>query len=173
VIPTFWQWLLGAHERGGFNVRTIIDGWLFFHASLALVFLFFLQVSPYEFATKALFPAASILVGMAVAWTSRAATILQDKKFKAKMISKENPIESYVYGYQLSLLIIISCVVFVSIMASGGIKINYIKQNIANNISGFSMYFLLSMSIRECWQVINFSSMLSLLSDRIPNENEK
>lgn len=172
MIPTFWKWLLGPHESGGFNITTVFDGWLFFHASIALILLFLLRVTPYEFAAKALFPAASILVGMAVAWTSRAATILQDKNFKSKMISEKNPIENYVYSYQFSLLIIISCVVFVSIMASGGINFKFINPNLAYNVSGFSMYFLLSMSIRECWQVINFSSMLSLLSDKVHERDE-
>ncbi len=167
MIPTFWEWLLGSHDKGGFNVTNIIDGWLFFHGAAALILVFLLQVGPYEFAANALFPAASILVGMAVASTSRAAAILQDKTFKTKMISEKNPIENYIYGYQLSLLIIISSVVFVSIMASGGIDIVFIDRNISSNISGFLMYFLLSMSIRECWQVINFSSMLSLLNDII------
>jgi hypothetical protein len=129
---------------------------------------FLMPVSPYAFAAKALFPAASILVGMAVAWTSRAAAVLQDEKFRSAVIDNDRPIEAYLYGYQLSLLIIIVMVIFVSITANGGIQIYGFSQRIAEATTAIAMYSLLSISIRECWSVINFSNLLSILHSRVP-----
>ena len=120
MITTFWRWFFWGVPGGRQGWRVLVRWSLLFHASVAALMLALLKAAPIEFAGKALFPAASILVSMAVAWTSRAATILQDSDFRSKIVGEENPIEDYVYGYQLSLLIIIIMVSYISIMASGG-----------------------------------------------------
>jgi len=73
--------------------RLLLTRWLLFDAAISLSLVFGLKVSGFEFAQKALFPAASILVGMAVAWTARAAVIINDGAFRKNFISNENPIE--------------------------------------------------------------------------------
>ena len=92
---------------------------------VAVVMTFSLKIDGFEFAAKTLFPAASILVSMAIAWTARAATVLNDKSFRNKVVSDNNPLEDYLYGYQLSLLILISVIIYVAIMAAGGFKFLY------------------------------------------------
>lgn len=166
MIVNFWKWLLAKNSNGKRGVTPLFDRWIFLHAGIALVFVMFLNIDPFEFAGKALFPAASILVGMAVAWTSRASTILHDAKFREAIISEDNPPESYFYSYQLSLLIMISTVVYISIMAAGGLSFYLFDRKISSLISGFFLYFLLSLSIRECWSIVNFSSLLSILNDK-------
>lgn len=140
------------------------------HALVAVVLLMFIAADPFVFAAKALFPAASILVSMAVAWTSRASTILQDSEFRKNVLQSANPLESYVYGYQLSLFIIIGMVIYVAIMASGGLSIIIFDSNISVKISGFWLYFMLSFAIGQCWEVIDFSNMLSLLHERVKKD---
>lgn len=167
MITTFWSWFFSGvpGSRPGWKllVRMSILG----HVAVAAVMLGLLNSEPFEFAGKALFPAASILVSMAVAWTSRAATILQDVEFRSKLVGESNPIEDYVYGYQLSLLIIISMVVYISVMASGGISLNLPINIPIEELSGFLLYFLLSLSVAQCWQVIDFSNLLTLLHQRV------
>jgi hypothetical protein len=131
-----------------------------------------MPVSPYDFAAKALFPAAAILVGMAVAWTSRAAAVLQDEKFRNAVISEETPLEGYVYGYQLALLVIMIMVVFVTITANGGIRTS-LRADVAIGTTGVTLYALLSLAMRECWGVINFSSLLSILHSKVPRGDER
>jgi hypothetical protein len=137
------------------------------HATVGAVLYLLMPVSPYDFAAKAIFPAASILVGMAVAWTSRAAAVLQDDNFRNQVISGERPIEAYAYGYQLSLLIIMLMVVFVTITANGGIR-TPLTPAVARASTGVTMYALLSLAMRECWMVINFSNLLAILHSKVP-----
>jgi hypothetical protein len=167
VIPTFWNWFIfgAGNTRPGW--RLMLNGWLIWHVAVGTALFLLIPATPYEFAGKALFPAASILVGMAVAWTSRAAAVLQDEKFRSAVISDYLPIEAYLYGYQLSLLIIISMVIFVTITANGGLTLP-IGTNLAQTCTGITMYFLLSMAMRECWTVINFSNLLSILHSKVP-----
>jgi len=154
---------MGVRSRG---ISPLFDRWLILHATISLLLVSFLSIDPFSFAAKALFPAASILVGMAVAWTSRASTILHDAKFREAIISDENPPESYFYSYQLSLLIMISTVVYISIMAAGGFSFYIFCRSYSVYASGFFLYFFLSLSIRECWSIVNFSSLLSILNDK-------
>lgn len=166
MIINFWTWLLTKDQNGKRGIAPLFDRWMLLHAAIAVSFVMFLNIDPFAFAGKALFPAASILVGMAVAWTSRASTILHDAKFREAIISEDNPPESYFYSYQLSLLIMISTVVYISIMAAGGLSFYVINRHLSSTCSGFFLYFLLSLSIRECWSIVNFSSLLSILNDK-------
>lgn len=167
MITTFWRWLWHGAAPGKPGIWLLWNWWLLLHASAALVLTGLIAVTPYEFAGKALFPAASILVGMAVAWTSRASAILQDANFRKAVIDDGAPLEDYLYGYQLSLLIIISMVVYVAVTANGGLRIPALSPDFAQHSTAFIMYFLLSASVRECWSVINFSNLLALLHDRV------
>lgn len=167
MILTFWSWFWKGTPDSHSGLRLLLWSWRIpIHAVIAIALLLFIKTGPFEFASKALFPAASILVSMAVAWTSRAATILQDAEFRKKVIAPQNPIEGYVYGYQLSLLIIITMVVYVSIMAGGGFSIVIISSHFSTMLSGFWLYFLLSLAVGQCWQVIDFSNLLTLLHER-------
>lgn len=142
------------------------------HLLIGTILYALVPVSPYNFAAKALFPAASILVGMAVAWTARAAAILQDARFRDQVISDDNPIEAYVYGYQLSLFIIIVMVVFVTVSANGGLR-TPLPPKFAEASTGIIMYSLLSLALRECWNVINFSNLLAILHSKVPSKKNR
>lgn len=167
MIVTFWSWFWKGTAKSKSGLRLLVNGRLVVHAIIALLLLVCVKSDPFEFAGKALFPAASILVSMAVAWTSRASTILQDNTFREMILSDKNPLEAYVYGYQLALLIIIGMVIYVSIMASGGLSFVLISPSISVRLSGFMLYFLLSLAITQCWQVIDFSNLLTLLHERV------
>ena len=168
---TFWQWFLRGVGGTKSGWRLLMSRWFLVDAAVGMALYSLMPVSPYDFAAKALFPAASILVGMAVAWTSRAAAVLQDENFRKKVITDERPIEAYVYGYQLSLLIIMIMVVFVTVTANGGIRIP-MPLDVARASTGIAMYTLLSMAMRECWTVINFSNLLAILHSKVPSKTK-
>lgn len=163
MIPEFWPWFFKRTGRRT-GLRALVSKWLILDAAVAATMTFFLQIDGFRFAEKALFPAASILVGMAVAWTARAAMIINDKDFRANFVRDDNPIEDYVYGYQTSILILFSAIVYIAIMAAGGFKFFIWNEEASRLMSSFFMYGLISLTIRECWSVINFTNLLSLLS---------
>jgi hypothetical protein len=169
-MTTFWPWFFSGVGNAPAGFRSLLSRWLTLDAIIALFCIGFLKSNAFEFAAKALFPAASILVSMAIAWSNRASTVLQSEEFRNSVIGESNPVEDYLYGFQLSMAVMIGTVVYVAVMAAGGLKFFIYDPVISQNVSGFFMYALLSMSVRECWGVMNFSSLLSLLQIRVSNK---
>ena len=166
MIETFWKWFLYPNHSRRTGYHLLFSKWILADISIATIMTNFLSIDGFAFAQKALFPAASILVSMAVAWTARAATVLNDKSFREKIVTDDNPLEDYIYGYQLSILIIMSTVVYISIMAAGGFNCSICEKRACTSASSFFLYFMLSTSIRECWSVVNFSNLLGLLHSK-------
>ena len=166
MVEGFWPWMLARSGRKT-GYRLLLSPWLALDALIAAGLVYGLRVDGFEFAQRALFPAASILVGMAVGWTTRAATIVSDAKFRNNMVSDGNPLEDYVYGYQLSILILFLCICYIAIMSSGGFNFYIFSEKLSSIFSSYFMYFLISLTIRECWSVINFTNLLSILNSKI------
>lgn len=162
-MVSFWKWVFCGARQGPAGLRNVVNWHLFLHVILAYLAVKFIKSDPFDFAAKALFPAASILVGMSLAWTTRAATILQSGDLRDALFQENRPAEDYVYSFQFAILIIIIMVVYVSIMAGGGLDISVFHPRADRWISGYFLYFLLSLSLRECWGVVNFTNMLSIL----------
>lgn len=155
-----------AKNKRVVGYRLLVNWWLLFHAVVSVLLTFGLVSNGFEFASKALFPAASVLVGMAFAWTTRASTILNNKEFRREVITDENPLVDYVYGFQLSVLILFLCIIYLAIMAAGGFSFVVYSREFSQKSSTFFMFMLISMTVRECWAVINFTNLLTLLDDQ-------
>jgi hypothetical protein len=165
-MDTFWKWMLLGSRGGPPGIGNLINLFLPFHLIIAWFATTYVRMDPFQFASKALFPAASILIGMSMAWTTRAATVLQSAELRNALFTEDRAAEDYIYGFQLAILVIIIMVVYVSAMAGGGINIGVFSSNTDRCVAAFTLYFLLSLSIRECWGVVNFTNMLSMLEYR-------
>ncbi|MDR6853660.1 magnesium-transporting ATPase (P-type) [Sphingomonas sp. BE123] len=133
---------------------------------MALTATYLIAADPFSFASKALFPAASVLIGMSMAWTTRASTVMQSKDLREALFNDQRPAEDYIYGFQLSILIVIFMVVYVAVMAGGGLRVSFFSREWDRLLSGYWMYFVISLALRECWGVVNFTNMLSMLDYR-------
>lgn len=171
-MVSFWQWLVRGAQNGPPGIYNLLNWFLVLHIGIGLIAATFIKSDPFEFASNALFPAASILIGMSLAWTTRAATILQTSDLRTALFTADRPAEDYVYAFQLSILIIIVMVAYVSIMAGGGISATVFGADVDQKISGIFLYTLLSLSLRECWGVVNFTNMLSLLEFLRTKQNQ-
>lgn len=165
---TFWKWLFLGTEKTPSGYKNIFNKFIVVHIISAIFCNIFFKADAFNFATKALFPAASILIGISMAWTTRASTILQTKELRDALFTADRPAEDYVYVFQLSILIVIIMVIHVAIMAGGGLKISIFGGDTDKSLSGFWMYFTISLALRECWGVVNFTNMLSMLEYRRP-----
>jgi hypothetical protein len=166
MIDTFWKWLTKGSGGSVPGWRNILNRVLTIHVAMAAMATAAIKADPFDFAKTALFPAASILVGMSLAWTTRAATVLQSVELRDQLFDDDRPAEDYIYGYQLAILVIIIMVAYVAVMAGGGLNFAVFGRPTDQYVSGFFLYLLLSMSLRECWGAVNFTNMLSLLDYR-------
>jgi hypothetical protein len=172
-MVSFWRWLFLGAANGPPGIFNVLNWYLPIHLIVGLIAASFIRSDPFDFAAKALFPAASILIGMSLAWTTRAATILQTGDLRKALFNAKRPAEDYVYAFQLSILIIVIMVAYVSVMAGGGIEVVVFGPDLDQRISGITLYTLLSISLRECWGVVNFTNMLSLLEYIRTGQDEK
>jgi len=166
MIDTFWKWLACGSGESVAGWRNVINRFFAIHVGIAAIATATMKADPFEFARTALFPAASILVGMSLAWTTRAAAVLQTSELRAQLINEGRPAEDYIYGYQLAILLIIVMVAYVAVMAGGGVNVAVFGTPADQYVSGFFLYLLLSLSLRECWGAVNFTNMLTLLDFR-------
>ena len=166
TIDTFWKWLAFGCEKSQPGWRNLLNWFLIVHVVIATAATVLIKTNPFKFAGTALFPAASSLVSMSLAWTTRASAVLQNAELRAKLMSQSRPAEDYVYGYQLAILMIILMVLYVSVMAAGGLKVVALGEPYDTYFSGFFMYLLISLSLRECWGVVTFTNMLTLFDYR-------
>lgn len=162
-MDKFWHWLLFGSKSGPRGVFNVLNRYIFVHAIIAIVATCLIKSDPFAFAQKALFPASSILIGLSISWTTRASTILQVKELREKLFSNDRPPEDYIYGFQLAILVVIAMIVYVAIMAGGGLDVCILGQPWDTYCSAFWMYLLMSLTLRECWGVINATNMLSML----------
>jgi hypothetical protein len=162
-MDSFWTWLYKGSKHGPRGIKNILNAYLIVHVSIAALATHLMVADPVVFAQKALFPASSILVGLSMAWTTRAYTILQTKDLREMLFSEQRPAEDYIFGFQLSILVVVVMIVYVAVMAGGGIKIGLLGQPLDSQASAFWMYFLISLTLRECWGVINATNMISIL----------
>lgn len=162
-MDKFWTWLWHGSREGPRGIFNVADRYIAVHCGISTFLVLFLKNSPIDFAQKALFPACSILVGLSMAWTTRAATLLQSKDLRDKLFTAKRPAEDYIYGFQLAILIVIVMICYLAIMAGGGLNVSVFGQPWDLRMSSFWMFFLISMTLRECWGVINATNMLSML----------
>lgn len=167
-MDSFWKWLIFGTGGGPAGFWNVLDRFFLAHIAIASALTTYLGADGFTFAKTALFPAASILVGMSLAWTTRASTILQNKELQDRLFTQGRSAEDYVYSYQLAILTIIVMVAYTAIMAGGGINIEVLGDYWDQKLSTFWMFLVMSLALRECWGAVNFTNMLSLLDYRRP-----
>lgn len=69
-MDTFWKWLVKGSGESRAGIRNVLNKFLLVHFATASLATYLMAEGPFQFATKALFPAASILIGMSMAWTT-------------------------------------------------------------------------------------------------------
>ena len=162
-MDSFWKWLVKGSKKGPRGLWNVINWFLLVHALVAILMTSLVVTDPVSFAQKALFPASSILIGLSMSWTTRASAILQTRELRVSLFTEKRPAEDYIYGFQLAILVVVTMLVYVAVMAGGGLKISVFGQPLDSSASAFWMYFLFSLTLRECWGVINATNMLSML----------
>ena len=155
----FWKWLfLGLEGKAGFRLLT--DRWLIVHIIVGLMLSYFVKVPLHEAAQTVLLPLAGIFVGLSFAWAGNAQALLQSSEIEELSEYDKDGIQKFIYNFQLSILIILITMISWGL---AGLKLfsachNYILIIAIEVI----LYFLSSLTMRECWHVVLGSQMLIL-----------
>ena len=165
----FWKWVCtGIQDENGVSksgFSLFFDWWMIAHLTISSVCptIFFNNFE--QISTSLVIPLSSVLFGISIAWASTSFSfILSDELIKAARY-EPGGIVTFIYSYQLAWLINL---ITLSVWLLGALVIRDIipilsKNGYATFLFQFVLYFLLSVSIRECWHVVKQTSHLMLI----------
>ena len=167
---SFWNWLLiGLEGRPGY--RKFWNIWLVVHVLLGILIAKVVEIPVSEAAQTILLPMAGIFVGLSCAWIGIAIALLREPEIE--LLSEHHPdgVETYVYTFQLAVLVIL-----MSLVCWGLAGLEIFDFEAENNVElsfalETTLYFLASLTLRECWQIVVAGQILVLIQRTIRASN--
>lgn len=169
----YWRWFaVGLSGKSGW--KKFIDWWLIAHAAAAFILMHYTAVSLKEAATTLMLPLASVFVGLSFAWAGNAQALLQTEEIEELTQTHPDGLQNYIYTFQTAILVILTTLVAWGCAGLGMFDGDQIKEPICGsfslaNIAAFALFFLSSLTVRECWHVVLGSQMFILARHKIKN----
>ena len=164
----FRKWLFS-----GINSRPGISGlgtwWLLFHFIAALILAVWVDLPIHESARTILFPFTGLVMSMLFTRINSVHIILQEPEIKKLSQYVPDGIAAYLYNFQLGILIVFLSFV---LWAMAGLKCfshHYFAKFPFSIIIETILFFVLSLSLKECWDMVTASQSLVLARSNIEN----
>lgn len=157
----FWRWLfIGLSSRPGYTQFT--NAWLVVHIAVGVGLARVITVPVFEAAQIVLLPLAGILIGLSFAWAGNAQALLQKSEIERVAEYHPDGLLTYVFTFQLAILIIL-----ITLSAWGLAGLKFFHAPVLQHASiqfgiEATLYFLASLTLRECWHVVVGSQLLIL-----------
>ena len=174
MMISFWKWFFVGSGAGP-GLRRFFDWWLVAHVAVGVTFSLVLPITLEKAGTGLLLPLAGIFIGLSFAWGGNAQALLQTKEIVHLSKYREGGYVEYLYTYQSAVLLIL---VSLCLWAVAGLGIFDQVWPVCEDgiiykcISGF-LFFLASMTLRECWHVVLGSQAMLLARFRIAENKDK
>lgn len=154
----FWRWLIRGLE-GASGLRMLFwSPWTLVHFAIGIGLARLVDFPIHEAAQIFLFPLAGIFIGLSFAWAGNAQALLMEKEIEWLADFHPDGIHTYVYTFQLAILVILVTLVVWGLAALKVFDLIQQKMFVVETI----LYFLASLTVRECWHVVLGSQLLIL-----------
>lgn len=173
-MNTFWHWFFrGVGEGAG--VLRFWDRWLFLHVFVGAFLAIALPVTLTKAATALLLPVAGIFIGLSFAWGGNAQALLQTSEIEDVSAFRAGGYEEYVFAFQAAILLIL---ITLGMWALAGLAIFDCVWPTKDHSEmyaaiSFMLFFLSSMTLRECWHVVLGAQSLLIMRFKIKQSKEK
>jgi hypothetical protein len=167
----FWRWLVfGINSKSG--ISRFFDAWIFLHFGVAVILTLFVELSLKEAASTVLLPLSSVFFGLSFAWSGNSQALLQDSAIEE--LSKHHPdgIENYIYTFMLAIFVILLTLAAWGVAGLGIFQKRFFSTCWWQLSIKAILYFLGSLTLRECWHVV-IGSQLMLMSRYTIKKNKK
>lgn len=173
-MNTFWYWFFKGTGEGP-GVFRFCDRWLVLHAVVGLLFAVALPITLKEAATALLLPVAGIFIGLSFAWGGNAQALLQTPEIEDVSRFRDGGYEEYVFAFQAAILLIL---VTLGMWAMAGLAIfdsvwPTKECPSVYGVTAFVLFFLSSMTLRECWHVVLGAQNLLIMRFKIKQSKKK
>lgn len=160
---SFWYWLFTK------GIIKTLNWWLLLHIAIGSLFALFTPISIIKVASIVVIPLVGVLIGLSFSWIGNAMALLETIEIKIMVKHHEGGIKEYIFSYQFSILILLTCIILWSL-----IGLRFDTLIIFNNMPLFMkilgkifIFSITSFAIRECWQVVLSTQWLLLSKSKI------
>lgn len=157
----FWQWFL-TRTWGAPGATKFCDRWLFIHFAVGAFLAWAIPTSLAEAAKTVLLPLASVFVGLSFAWAGNAHALLQTTEIEKFTDRHPAGIRNYVFTFLAAILTILVTLVLWGVAGLGLFDRQWPTANGPRMyfVVGTLLYAFASLTLRECWQVVNGAQLL-------------
>jgi len=169
---SFWRWFFVGSGAGP-GIRRFFDLWIFVHLAVGITASFIVPVSLQQAGTSLLLPLAGIFIGLTFAWGGNAQALLQTDEIQKFSTFRDGGYEEYIYTYQAAVLLILAALIGWGIAGLGIFDQVWPtnSQGDAYHIISAILFFLASITVRECWHVVIGAQALLLIRFKIRGKN--
>lgn len=157
----FWEWFL-TRRWGEAGIAKFLDRWLLVHAVVGMVLAWAIPASLSEAARTVLLPLASVFIGLSFAWAGNAHALLQTTEIEQFADKHPAGVRNYVFTFLAAILTILVTLVLWGLAGLGFFDKKWPTPN--NQELYFTittlLYAFASLTLRECWQVVNGAQLL-------------
>ena len=168
----YWSWLFKGDRPGLYK---FFDRWFVFHVLVGASLAMLLPISLQATASSILLPLASVTVGLSFAWSGSAQALLQSAEIEQLSSFRVGGIEEYVYTFQTAVLCVLITLVSWCVAGLGVFDLVWPKSSIpcVYGMVCFLLFFMSSVTVRECWHVVVGAQQLLLLRYKVRMDAEK
>ena len=168
----YWHWFFkGSGGKPGY--KRLINRWFPLHLLIGIIISWLVEMNLKEAANTVLLPLVGILIGLSFAWAGNAQALLQSEEIAELSEQREGGFSEYVYSYQTAILAILTTLVIWGVAGLGIFDSRWPTPDIsiAYYIVKVFCFTLISMTLRECWQVVLVVQWLLLAQKEIRKHN--
>jgi len=169
---SFWKWFFHGSGAGP-GIRRFFDIWFFVHIAVGVAASLIVPVSLQQAGTSLLLPLAGIFIGLSFAWGGNAQALLQTDEIEQFVAFRDGGYEEYIYTYQSAVLLILIALIgwgFAGLGIFDKVWPTNSQGNLYHIISA-TLFFLASVTLRECWHVVLGAQALLLIRFKIRKKN--
>lgn len=171
---SYWRWLFcGTGAGPGF--RRFRNKWLALHLAVGVALALAVGMEIRVAANTVLLPLAGIFVGLSFAWAGNAQALLQGQELQDLANYREGGFDEYVFAFQTAILTIMVSLVLWGISGLGVFDCLWPKSGRIwpYRIVKFVLFFVSSLTLRECWQVVLASQWMLLAQRKIKRARQE
>ena len=172
-MTSFWSWFFRGTGAGP-GVRRYFDWWLVLHVFVGLLLSIVLPIPLETAGVSLLLPLAGVLVGLSFAWGGNVQALLQSQEIENLVGYRAGGYEEYIFTFQAAILLILCTLVA---WGAAGIGIFDRVWPVCQDSYEYHaivglLFFLASLSLRDCWHIIIGSQALLLMRFKIKQQEK-
>jgi len=170
----YWYWFIkGSGGKPGY--QRIINWWIIFHLATGLILFFLVPIHIEQAANKILLPLSSIFIVLSFVWAVSTQSLIQSKEVHKLSEYHAGGLTEYVFVYQTAILTVLTTLITWGLAGLGIFDARWPTACSPELyfLSKTILFAMLSIALRECWQVMLGTQVLLLVQREVKKHSKK